>query len=314
MKKILFLYILFSTPAFASVINNGSSTLDFSFSNRQYNTAILSFYNNGLLQQSYSLGGGDVYPNLTSYGGGGYPPSSGSVDAKFLPNGDSIVAWAFSGGNSWATSYFHSYYEIFDNNGLPVGGSTSLTSGMAELYSFGVSINTSQNGQLAINTNGTNIYRNEDGYPKPFINQTLIGPTFTTINNTMTSNPNLLEISFSDLLKNSDATDNIGNVNSFIISNILSGSLLIGSSLENSSAWSSLNNKVIDANHNAYWIPNTGSTGIVNPFSIVAADNLGLTTGNAIQVSVNVVPIPNAVWLFGSALGGLGFVNRRKTT
>jgi hypothetical protein len=31
------------------------------------------------------------------------------------------------------------------------------------------------------------------------------------------------------------------------------------------------------------------------------------------NVNINEVPIPAAVWLFGSALGGLGWMRRRKT-
>jgi hypothetical protein len=36
-----------------------------------------------------------------------------------------------------------------------------------------------------------------------------------------------------------------------------------------------------------------------------------LEGGEAMKFSVNVIPVPAAVWLFGSALGMLGWMRRR---
>jgi hypothetical protein len=76
-------------------------------------------------------------------------------------------------------------------------------------------------------------------------------------------------------------------------------------------------------NLNGSWTdtPIDGSPSGVWGFSFHTGSYVGLHKGNNLAYTLavqdgdvfNVVPIPAAVWLFGSALGGLGWMRRRKT-
>jgi hypothetical protein len=64
-------------------------------------------------------------------------------------------------------------------------------------------------------------------------------------------------------------------------------------------------------------IPNTGTIRVVNVFGIGASSGGGFTLDTVeqrIDPPLSAVPLPAAVWLFGTGLLGLaGIVRRRKT-
>ncbi len=58
---------------------------------------------------------------------------------------------------------------------------------------------------------------------------------------------------------------------------------------------------------------NPNALGEYNFYIAFTANNLPTFTG-AVGIDVNVVPVPAAVWLFGSTLAVLGLSRRRRTT
>jgi hypothetical protein len=64
-------------------------------------------------------------------------------------------------------------------------------------------------------------------------------------------------------------------------------------------------------------IPTAAELGTMNPviFSYVkrSPDEVGRIEADLISANISVVPIPASVWLFGSALAGLGWMRRKQT-
>ena len=106
-----------------------------------------------------------------------------------------------------------------------------------------------------------------------------------------------------------DASDNNpitngGIISVFIIRNITSGTLRIDDASMNKVAFSSINN-TIDSSHSVYWTPDLNTTGTLDAFTLVARDNLSLTSVNPLQIKVIVTPINDAPTLttFTSVVG-----------
>jgi hypothetical protein len=56
-----------------------------------------------------------------------------------------------------------------------------------------------------------------------------------------------------------------------------------------------------------------GGINILSDLSFECANSCGLSQRGVVSGSASAVPVPAAVWLFGSALAGLGWVKRKKT-
>ena len=121
-------------------------------------------------------------------------------------------------------------------------------------------------------------------------------PIFTVINDVLSNSEDIsTAFSFSYLLMNSDAIDVDGSINYFIVKSVLSGTLLIGLTEELATPWVAGVNDVIDATHNAYWLPDHNSNGILNAFSLIAIDNLGIQSLTPpVQVIVNITSVNDA--------------------
>jgi hypothetical protein len=99
-------------------------------------------------------------------------------------------------------------------------------------------------------------------------------------------------ISFADLAAQGDEADVDGTVGAFVIKSVSSGTLRIGTSAIDAQAWSAGTNDTVDAQHQAYWIGAQNAYGLLNAFTAVAKDNLGLESTTAQQVDVN-IPVFN---------------------
>ncbi len=86
-----------------------------------------------------------------------------------------------------------------------------------------------------------------------------------------------IEITVTDMLAQGDQADIDGSVGAFVVQNIASGTLRIGSNSSTATTWTSGTNDVIDVSNNAYWTPdpevNTPVNGDQPAFSVVAKDD-----------------------------------------
>ena len=91
-------------------------------------------------------------------------------------------------------------------------------------------------------------------------------------------------ITIDNLKANSNATDVDGTVESFVITALKSGSLLIGQTLDTATPWDVVSNNTIDASLNAYWTPSLHGYRNVDAFTVVAIDNDGLASSSPVNV------------------------------
>jgi hypothetical protein len=120
-------------------------------------------------------------------------------------------------------------------------------------------------------------------------------PVFSSVN-TLTGGKedNAFALSFTDLLKASNAVDPGGSVAAFVVKSLASGTLFI-----NGSAWAASSNDVIKTGDAVVWTPASGASAL-EAFSVVARDNLGVDSGTQVPVLVDVTAVNDAPVLSGS--------------
>ncbi len=99
------------------------------------------------------------------------------------------------------------------------------------------------------------------------------------------------EISFANLMALADEADVDGTVTGFVVKSVLTGTLKIGITSSEATAFDASTNATIDATHFAYWTPATNANGTLNAFSVVAKDNSDAVSASAIPVQVAVTPV-----------------------
>jgi len=265
---------------------------------QEHNPISITFYSNTGFQltdtyhygvPSGGMSGTGTWP-YNGYGGSGYAPTTSSVDAKFLPNGNSIIAWSVAGGNSWATSYGKSYYQVFDSTGTPIAVPVLLTNTMGAYMGYSVSINTDDIGNYNVITSSLDISwtsRSSNAIVE-------YSPSFTEVTAIESVEDSITTISLNSLLTHSNATDVDGTIASYVVKAVSSGTLLIGTSVGTAIAWAEGTNDVIDVTHFAYWTPEANANGSLNAFTVVAKDNGGLESATAIQATVSVTAVNDA--------------------
>jgi len=123
-------------------------------------------------------------------------------------------------------------------------------------------------------------------------------PTFTTFT-TSNSETDIdftidedteIKITYDMIKRHTDVNDVDGIITAFIIRNVTSGTLRIDDASMNIVAFSSIHN-TIDPSHNVYWTPNLNTNGTLDAFTLVAQDNVRLTSISPVQIQVNVTSI-----------------------
>jgi hypothetical protein len=77
----------------------------------------------------------------------------------------------------------------------------------------------------------------------------------------------------------------------FLVNSITGGSsLLIGATQGTATAWNASTNNTINSSDNAYWTPPTGTTGLLNAFSVVVQDAIGAVSSPNVQVDIFITP------------------------
>jgi hypothetical protein len=104
-----------------------------------------------------------------------------------------------------------------------------------------------------------------------------------------TNEDTAVQITFSELNANVAVSDVDGSVDAvFVVKEVSSGSLKIGSDAASATPYTWGANNIIDAMHHAYWTPALNANGKLNAFTLVARDNGGTLSFEALQAMVNV--------------------------
>ncbi|NOR44000.1 MAG: tandem-95 repeat protein, partial [Candidatus Delongbacteria bacterium] len=127
------------------------------------------------------------------------------------------------------------------------------------------------------------------------INSVNDAPTFTAFIASIdsTDEDTEVEITLVDLKTQGDEADVDGTVDAFIIASITSGTLKIGASSGTATDYNFLNSTV-NATNNAYWTPDTNSSGLLNAFTTLAEDNNSTLSSSAIQAQILVYSVNDA--------------------
>ena len=126
-----------------------------------------------------------------------------------------------------------------------------------------------------------------------------------------TNEDSQIEIMLSDLLAQGDEQDIDGSVDAFIVQNISSGTLKIGSNAGSATIFIPGSNDTIDAENNAYWTPLSNVSGeAISAFAVLAQDDLGARSSTPVQLHINVNPVNDAPSLSSFAASvAIGYKN-----
>ena len=109
------------------------------------------------------------------------------------------------------------------------------------------------------------------------------------------------EITLNALLAQGDEVDVDGTVTAFVVKEISTGTLTLGTSASSATAWNATTNYLIDNTHQAYWKPATGANGDLSAFTVVARDNNGATSATNVQTIVHIGSSPNPIITLSSS-------------
>ena len=110
------------------------------------------------------------------------------------------------------------------------------------------------------------------------------------------------EITLANLLVRGDAADSDGTVDAFVVQELTTGTLKIGTSAGDATAWDATTNNTIDATHHAYWTPDGNAISYQDAFTVTAKDNVGAQSAPAVRVTVNVTAVNDAPLLSATGL------------
>ena len=124
----------------------------------------------------------------------------------------------------------------------------------------------------------------------------MAAPTLTAFTLPVTTGDEDSEITvtFADLIDKGDEADEDGIVTAFVILDVSSGTLKIGTSAETATPWNADTNNIINADLNAYWTPAANANGDLNAFTVVARDDNGEQSTVPVQALVTVTPVNDA--------------------
>ncbi len=118
-------------------------------------------------------------------------------------------------------------------------------------------------------------------------------PTFTSfsasVDNTLEEAQ--VEITFAELLAASDAEDEDGTIEKFIVQNVSTGTLVIGATSGTATPFDADTNNAIDIANNAYWTPDVDENATIDAFEVLVEDDAGLLSVGNVLVQVDVSPV-----------------------
>jgi len=100
-----------------------------------------------------------------------------------------------------------------------------------------------------------------------------------------------IELDFAAILNVSDASDSDGSVTGFVVNNVPTGTLRIGTDSVSATPWEATTNRTIDANLSAYWTPELNANGVISAIDVVALDDDNAVSSPAVAVKADVAPV-----------------------
>ena len=178
-------------------------------------------------------------------------------------------------------------YELWQSDGTSAGTTLvkDIVSGSSSSYPSSLT-----------NVNGTLFFSANDGvngtelWSMP-VNSRPQLTTFAAVVDA-TAEDTEVELTFAELLAQSDATDLDGTVDAFIVQAVSSGTLKIGTSLGTATAFAVGSNDKIDATLNAYWTPDANISGnAITALTVLAQDNIGDNSNLPVAAAVDVTTV-----------------------
>jgi len=121
-------------------------------------------------------------------------------------------------------------------------------------------------------------------------------PTLTSFSGPVTTGKedSLIPITFADLMAKGDEADIDSPVTGFVVKEVTTGSLKIGTSEGSATPWNASTNKVVTASLIGYWTPAPNANGPQSALKLVARDDGPLESATPVQMVVAVSPIADA--------------------
>ncbi|WP_395685071.1 beta strand repeat-containing protein [Caenimonas koreensis] len=122
-------------------------------------------------------------------------------------------------------------------------------------------------------------------------------PTLTAFSGVVDSTlpATMAQITMAELSAKGDEQDVDGNVVSFMVTSVTSGTLRIGPTLATAEVWGVGSNDIVDGSHIAFWTPAANASGTVGAFAVVALDDTGLQSTTPVAVNIAVLATPTSV-------------------
>ena len=134
-------------------------------------------------------------------------------------------------------------------------------------------------------------------------------PTFSSLGASIftTAEDNAAEITLQGLAAFSNASDVDGVVNAYVVQAVTSGSLRLGTTAQNATAWAASSNDAITSTVKAFWTPAADVNGEgLAAFTVVARDNGGAVSETPVAVMVDVTPVADIAQITGFQLPATG--------
>lgn len=212
------------------------------------------------------------------------------------PN-NSIIATA----NGWALDPISFRIDAvlsgtLTKNGSPVTtGTTSVGAGESLVWTPPSSLNGSLDAFTVSAYDGA-LYSAAPKSVKVAVGAINDAPTLTRFSGPITSGNEdaTIPITFAALSEKGDQIDIDSAITGFVVKEVTTGTLRIGTSEATATPWNASTNKAITASLNAYWIPSIHANGTQAALKIVARDEGELESATSVQTVVSVSPVSDA--------------------
>ena len=220
-----------------------------------------------------------------------YATLAAAVEATDPNNTDHAIA------NGWAIDPISFRIEsilggTLTKNGTAVtAGTTSIAEGESLVWTPPATVNGVRDAFTIKAYDGT-LYSAATKTVKVSVGAINDSPTLTNFSGPVTAGneDSPIPITFADLMAKGDEADIDSAVTGFVVKEVTTGSLKIGTSEGSATPWNASNNKVITASLTGYWTPDPNVNGPQSALKVVARDDGPLESATPVQAVVSVSP------------------------